>query len=105
MKPNKTIRWKVTNRYRRSWLSESVNTPTLWFESLEYKKNKKTIAPKNSLGCFCFKTKKNARAFANIGDKILKIKTYGKGHVPSYRETCCYLHCGTICYPAVMPLE
>ena len=102
MKANKTIRWKLLSKYRMSWLGKE-NLDSLGQKALRYTKNKKTIAPKGSNGCYCFESKAQAiLSFENsfqLGDRIIPVKTYGKG----IRKN--EIIEGTICYPAVMPLE
>jgi len=117
MEPNKTIRWKVVTLRNRSLY-------TLSKYNLEYKENKITKAPPNTLGIFCCKTENDAEEFhlsCAHWTKIIKVKTYGEGIKIQrvcgsfdvnrmdewYRNPQMYdpVSEGTICYPAVMPLE
>jgi hypothetical protein len=120
MKANKTIRWKVIlNKSRKS-------NVIIGDYCLLYIKNKITKAPNGTLGIFCFTTKKYAKQWAleqSNWVKIIKVITYGKSKIPqriadststdgliqwykNYKKsTCTYIQPGTICYPAVMPLE
>lgn len=109
MKANKTIRWKVVDENRNSWITKAVESgPEIendFFTKLKYEKGKLTKAPQNSKGCFCFKTKTQAqKAIPMCEDNILlKVKTYGKGKTA--KGYIAHDYPGTICYPAVMALE
>jgi len=101
MRGNKTIRWKLISKGRMSWLGKE--TLELGYKALRYSKGKMTVAPKDSMGCFCFKTKKEAldsfHSSYFLGDRIIKVQTFGRGKI------CYWAPEGTICYPAVMALE
>jgi len=102
MKANKTVRWRLISKGRMSWLGKKT-LEELGYKALRYSKGKMTVAPKDSMGCFCFKTKKPAldgyHSSYFPGDRIIKVQTFGRG------KTCGWAPKGTICYPAVMPLE
>lgn len=112
MKANKTIRWKAIDIKRGSIkIREYPNV--FGFTRLYYNKDRITIAPNDSIGNCCFDSKKRAIEWLNgqVNEgKVIKVKTYGKGIRPIIRnilslEDNAPFPEGTICYPAVMPLE
>jgi len=119
MEPNKTIRWKtIWKKTRKSHIIAGDYC-------LSYIKNKITEAPKDTMGIFCFEKREYAEEWKNENSEItiIKVKTFGKGKSPQkIADTTCtkglimwyentkkikdtYIVPGTICYPAVMPLE
>ena len=103
VKANKTIRWKIISKGRMSWLGK-LGIKELGHKPLRYTKNRITTATENTMGCFCFKRREDA-LFSHISylypkDKIIKVQTFGRGKTPNGLWPL-----GTICYPAVMPLE
>jgi hypothetical protein len=128
MRENKTIRWKVVRKDNR----RSISISSLRKLGRTYTKGKVISAHPESLGLFCFKRKCQAEAFMLhyfiLDGEIIKVKTYGKGKTPSflfdfwdvnrvtskiiidwYKKRNMFtrdeIPMGTICYPAVMPLE